>query len=67
MTKATAAKISAEVLAVIARGYSVIEALRFVLGAELVDRMIDELYCELRDQSDANLAAHIIKSDSFVL
>ncbi len=45
------AKISARILALVATGVTPIDALRTICGADLVDRMIDELYTELRAQA----------------
>lgn len=41
-------KISAQVLAKVAEGMTVIEALKAVCGSDKVERMISDLYDELR-------------------
>lgn len=42
------AAISARILALIAEGMNSVEACKTVLGADVVDQMIDTLYTELR-------------------
>jgi precorrin-3B methylase len=49
MTKTQA--ISAAILSKIAEGMSAMEACRAVLGADLIDQMVSDLYDELRGQA----------------
>lgn len=48
MTKQQA--ISMQILAKMAGGMSVLDAMREVLGSKLVDQMIDDLYARLRGE-----------------
>ena len=48
MNKEAAAKISARILAYVANGATVKEALTYVLGAGYYDCLVEEVYAELR-------------------